>query len=225
MPSGKGNRCCGDASDPNQKGTSQTKATSTAPVVVESGGNQVAIAAHAGLHALGSFADRLGLGNVISKAITSTTRRLSRHARGKVMVHLFLLLAGGGESCAGIEHLRAQRLLFPDVCSDSTLYRSARQLSPEVLAAAEEAVTQIRARVWRRMPSVWRNEEVLDFDASLVEIHSENKERTGPTYEVSFGPAISAPTRPRTTCSSWTRPSPPCPRCSKVAITAMTIPK
>ena len=40
------------------------------------------------------------------------------------MVHLLLLVVGGGESCADIEHFRAQRLPFPDVCSDSTLYRS-----------------------------------------------------------------------------------------------------
>jgi hypothetical protein len=161
------------------------KATSTARVVVESGGNQVA--AHAGLHALGSFGDRLGLGTVISDAITRTTRRSPLHDRGKVVVHLLLLLAGGGESCADIEHLRAQRLLFPDVCSDSTLYRSVRQLSPEVLAAVAEAVAQIRATVWQRMPSVWRTEGVLDFDASLVQIHSENKERTAPTYKGGFG--------------------------------------
>ena len=160
------------------------KATSTAQVVVESGGNQVA--AHAGLLALGNFADSLGLGTVISNAIIHTTRRLPLHHRGRVMVHLLLLLAGGGESCADIEHLRAQRLLFPDVCSDSTLYRSVRQLSPEVLAAVEEAVAEIRAKVWHRMPRVWRNDGVLDFGASLVEIHSENKERTAPTYKGGF---------------------------------------
>ena len=78
-------------------------ATSTAPVVVESGGDQVA--AHAGLHALGAFADRLKLGTAISNAIMSGTQRLPVHDRGKVMVHLLLLLAGGGESCADVEHL------------------------------------------------------------------------------------------------------------------------
>jgi hypothetical protein len=161
------------------------KATSTPWVMVESGGNQVA--AHAGLHALGSFADRLGLGAVISEAVIRTTGRLPLHDRGKVMVHLLLLLAGGGESSAEVEHLRAQRLLFPDVCSDSTLYRSLRQLRPEALAAVEEAVARIRATVWRRLPRVWRGEGVLDFDASLVEIHSENQERTAPTYKGGFG--------------------------------------
>jgi len=153
--------------------------------VVESGGKQVA--AHAGLHALGAFVDRLGLGAAISEAIIRTTEQLPLHDRGKVMIHLLLLLAGGGESCADVEHLRAQRALFPDVCSDSTLYRSLRALRPEVVAAVKEAVARVRADVWRRMPSVWRNEGILDFDASLVAIHSENKERTGPTYKGGFG--------------------------------------
>jgi hypothetical protein len=170
---------------PNQEGTYEMKATSTARVVVESGGNQVA--AHAGLHALGAFADRLGLGAAISEAIVRTTGRLPLHDRGKVMVHLLLLLAGGGESCADVEHLRAQRPLFPDVCSDTTLYRSVRELRSDVLSAVKAAVAQVRSAVWRRTPSVWRGEGVLDFDASLVEIHSENKERTGPTYKGGFG--------------------------------------
>ena len=73
------------------------------------------------------------------------------------------------------------------MCSDSTLYRSVRQLNPGALAAVEEAVAQIPATVWRRLPSVWRNEGVLDFDASLVQIHSANKERTAPTYKGGFG--------------------------------------
>ena len=34
------------------------------------------------------------------------------HDRGKVLVHSMLMLAGGGESCADIEHLRAQEDLF-----------------------------------------------------------------------------------------------------------------
>ena len=160
-------------------------ATSTARVVVESGGKQVA--AHAGLHALGAFADRLGLGAAISEAIIGTTEQLPLHDRGKVMIHLLLLLAGGGESCADVEHLRAQRALFPDVCSDSTLYRSLRALKPEVVMAVKEAVAGVRSDVWRRLPGVWRNEGILDFDASLVAIHSENKERTGPTYKGGFG--------------------------------------
>ena len=42
-------------------------ANSTRNVVVESGGTQVV--AHVGLHALGSFADRLGVGERLSSAV------------------------------------------------------------------------------------------------------------------------------------------------------------
>jgi len=52
-------------------------ATRTARVVMRSGGNQVA--AHAGLHALGAFADRLGLGAAISEAIITTPEHLPLH--------------------------------------------------------------------------------------------------------------------------------------------------
>ena len=55
------------------------------------------------------------------------------------------MLAGGGESCADIEHLRAQTDLFGHVASDSTVYRT------------------------------------------LIQIHSENKEETGPNYKGGFG--------------------------------------
>jgi len=46
--------------------------TSTLPVVVESGGDQVV--GHVGLHALGDFADRLGLGEHLSERIPNEPR-------------------------------------------------------------------------------------------------------------------------------------------------------
>ena len=62
------------------------------------------VASHVGLHALGYFADRLGLGDALSSAIPQRPTLL--HDRGKVLVEAALVLAGGGESCADIEHLR-----------------------------------------------------------------------------------------------------------------------
>ncbi len=90
--------------------------TSTLGVVVESGGDQVV--GHVGLHALGAFADRLGLGQHLSLAHPYSGERAPLHDRGKVLVHCAVMLAGGGESCADIEHLRAQRDLFGHVGSD-----------------------------------------------------------------------------------------------------------
>jgi hypothetical protein len=61
-----------------------------------------------------------------------------------------LMLTGGGEACADIERLRAQSALFGSVPSDSTLYRTFRSISPEILSGLWEAVAEVRAKVWRR---------------------------------------------------------------------------
>jgi hypothetical protein len=96
--------------------------TSTNRVSVEPGGKGVV--AHVGLHALGSLADALGLGPALTSCIEPSGERTLRHDRGKVLVQMALVLAGGGESCADVEHLRAQSELFGDVPSDSTVYRT-----------------------------------------------------------------------------------------------------
>jgi putative component of toxin-antitoxin plasmid stabilization module len=94
-------------------------ANSTARVKVEAGGEGVV--AHVGLHALGSFGDRLGVGEALSVRIPPPGERFWLHDRGKVLVQAMLMLAGGGEACTDIEVLRAQDTLFGFVASDSTL--------------------------------------------------------------------------------------------------------
>lgn len=161
-------------------------ANSTARVVVEGSGDGVV--AHVGLHALGSFADRLGLGGRLSERITITGERLPLHDRGKVLVQSMLMLAGGGESCADIEHLRSQASLFGAVPSDSTLYRTLRRIDPATLSGLWAAMGQTRAEVWRRSAATTGTAPVvLDIDASLHEVHSENKEETGANYKGGYG--------------------------------------
>jgi hypothetical protein len=162
------------------------KATSARNVKVEGGGEQVV--AHVGLHALGAFGDRLGLGAGLSAAIPITGERFPLHDRGKVLVHSMLMLAGGGECCADIEYLRSQEELFTSVPSDSTTYRTFRQITPSTLAALWGAMGEVRAKVWgRSAATVGTDTVVLDIDASLVQIHSENKEGTGANYKGGFG--------------------------------------
>jgi hypothetical protein len=159
---------------------------STRRVAIEAGGDGAV--AHVGLHALGSFADRLGLGDALSARIPPAGERLPVHDRGKVLTQAMLMLAGGGESCADIEALRAQERLFGPVASDSTTYRTFRQIDPATLAGLWEAVASVRAKVWRRSSVTNTAEPVLlDIDATLVEVHSENKEGTAPTYKRGFG--------------------------------------
>ena len=161
-------------------------ANSTLGVKVEGGGDQVV--AHVGLHALGAFADRLGVGDSLSAAIPIRGERAPFHDRGKVLVQTMLMLAGGGESCTDIEHLRSQERLFGEVPSDSTVYRTFRDIDAETLAGLWEAMAEVRSQVWRRSSATAGTEAVvLDVDASLVEIHSENKDDTEANYKGGFG--------------------------------------
>ena len=161
------------------------QANSTRRLVVVSGGDQVV--GHVGLHALGAFADRLGLGNALSARIPLRGERMPMHDRGKVLVQSMLMLAGGGESCADIEHLRAQEDLFGSTPSDSTVFRTFHEIAPATRDALAEAFAQVRAEVWRRSAATKAAPVTLDIDASLVEIHTETKEGTGPHYRGGWG--------------------------------------
>jgi hypothetical protein len=155
-------------------------------VVVEPGGRQVV--AHAGLHALGRFADRIGLGSSLSAAFPWSGERAPTHDRGTVLTHAMLMLAAGGEACSDIEFLVSQPRLFGAVASDSTLYRTIRKITPGVLTDVRAVTATVRQSMWQRMGATTGNARVvLDIDASLVEIHSENKDGTGPTYKGGFG--------------------------------------
>jgi hypothetical protein len=162
-------------------------ANSTVAAVVEGSGEGVV--AHVGLHALGAFADRLGLGDSLSARIPAPGERPPLHDRGKVLTQAMLMLAGGGEACADIEKLRAQAELFGSVPSDSTLYRTFRnEIDSCTLEALWEAMGEVRAAVWRRSSATTGTSTVvLDIDSSLHQVHSENKEETAANYKGGFG--------------------------------------
>jgi Transposase DDE domain group 1 len=155
-------------------------------VIVEPGGSGVV--AHVGLHALCSFADRLGLGDSLSARIPARGERLPLHDRGKVLVQQMAVIAGGGESCADIEYLRSEASLFGNVPSDSTVWRTFHEIRPEIREELKGALAEVRATVWRRSAATVGTDPVtLDVDASLVTIHTEQKDGTGPTYKGGWG--------------------------------------
>ena len=162
-------------------------ATTTRRVIVEPGGTQVA--SHVGLHALGALADRLDLASELSDRIPATGKRLPAHDRGKVLVHSMLVLAGGGESCADIEHLRLEENLFTDVCSDSTLYRTfTENLEATTVESVKAGFAAVRAKVWKRAKATrGGGPVVLDIDATLTTVHSEHKEGAAPNYKRGYG--------------------------------------
>lgn len=161
--------------------------TSTVRVWVEGGGEQVV--AHVGLHALGRFGDRLGLGGELSEAVVAGgDQRLVGHDRGKVLTQVMLMLAGGGECCSDIEYLRSQPGLFGPVPSDTTVWRTFDRIDEATLGYLWQSMAAVRAQVWDRSAATTGTEPVvLDIDASLVEVHSENKGGTAPNYKGGFG--------------------------------------
>jgi hypothetical protein len=160
--------------------------TSARPVIVEPGGSGVV--AHVGLHALCAFADRLGLGDALSSRIPARGERSPVHDRGKVLVQQMAVIAGGGESCADIEYLRSEASLFGFVPSDSTVWRTFHEIKPETREGLKSAMAEVRAKVWSRSPATAGGDPViLDVDASLVTIHTEQKQGTGPTYKGGYG--------------------------------------
>ena len=159
------------------------KATSVTNAQLTGGGDRVVWGA--GLFALGRFADRVGLTEALSAAVPARGERAPVHDRGAVLVHALLVLAGGGEACTDIEYLRAQRELFGEVASDSTLYRTLTGLGPGGPEALMGAAAAVRSGLWaghdRGRPLV------LDVDSTLVEIHSENKEGAAPHFKGGYG--------------------------------------
>ena len=163
-------------------------ANSVAKLKVTGGAGRVA--AHAGLFVLGGFADSLGVGAALSVAVGRGGERARVHDRGKVLTHALLMLAGGGESCSDIEYLRAQRDLFGEVASDSTLYRVLRGIDASKLGGIWAAVADVRARVWRNRDggdAAAAAPLVLDIDATLVEVHTETKAGAAAHFKGGFG--------------------------------------
>ena len=162
------------------------KCNSVRQVRVESGGGGVV--AHVGLHALGLFADRLGVGASLSSAVPPAGERAPAHDRGKVLTQAMLMLAGGGECVSDIEYLRAEGALFADVASAPTLYRTVRAVDAPTRDDLWAAMAGVRAGVWaRRGVAAGSAPVTLDIDATLIEVHSENKQGTAAHYKGGFG--------------------------------------
>ena len=122
------------------------------------------------------------MGEVLSKAFGVSG---VIHDRGRVLVHLMLVLAGGGEACSDIETLRSQRRLFGRVASAPTLYRTLVGADEGSLESLADGMATVRERVWADFAV--GGTVVLDIDSSIHEVHSENKENAAPTYNFKYG--------------------------------------
>jgi hypothetical protein len=139
-----------------------------------------------GAHMLGELADRVGLSSGYSTAVPQRGERAPVHDRGRLLAQVGVMLAAGGRCVADMAALRDQPALFGTVASDPTIWRTFDAIDTDVLDALRAARAEARAKVWagRRRR---RGPVVLDVDASLVEIHSENKQGAASHYKGGFG--------------------------------------
>ena len=98
----------------------------------------------------GSFADRMGLGEALSVAHSVDRRAGPAPRPGQGGRPTALMLAGGGESCADIEHLRLQADLFGSVPSDTTVFRTFHEVTPATRGAIAGRWPRCAHEVWRR---------------------------------------------------------------------------
>lgn len=142
------------------------------------------VVSHVGLHLLGELADRTGLSFGYSAAVPWSGERAPGHDRGRLLAQLGVMLAGGGECVADMAALRDQPDLFGEVASGPTAWRAVHEIDDAVLAGLRRARASARAKVWDGRAL---DEVVLDVDAALVEVHSENKERAASSYKGGYG--------------------------------------
>jgi len=146
------------------------------------------VAAHAGSRLLAGMAEVTGLTRAMSKAMAPTVVRRRRHDPGQVLVDLAVTIADGGDCLSDLAVLRNQPALFGAVASTPTASRVVNDVDAERLAAIRGARAQARSAAWSAGldPTSKVNPLILDFDATLVDSHSE-KVGAAPTYKHGFG--------------------------------------
>jgi hypothetical protein len=127
---------------------------------------------------------RLGLTGELSRGLEHLHRRRPVHAPGAVLVDLATMLIDGGECVSDLGALADQPDLFGRVASHSTASRVLHAIGAEERALLRTTRAAARERAWRLGGRPGRI--VLDFDAHLLEVHSD-KEAAAPNRNRGFG--------------------------------------
>jgi hypothetical protein len=148
---------------------------------------------------LAEAADRLGLTAALSTAVGGC-RSWLLHDPGKVVRDLVVTLADGGDALRHMAVLRGQPELFGEVASPATVNRTIVALAEDELVVEQLAHARLAARTtaWHAGAAppvvaaaacgeVPDEPLCLDFDATLLEVHSDDKDGAAPTYQRGFG--------------------------------------
>ena len=142
------------------------------------------VTSHAGTVLLTEMADRSGLTRALSVAMGDCGIAWHTHDPGVVLTHLAVAIADGADCLSKLAVLRNQEELFGPVASHPTAWRAVEAVAAVELAGIDTARATARERIWAAggAPA----SVTLDFDATLVEAHSE-KQCAKPTYKRGFG--------------------------------------
>jgi hypothetical protein len=135
--------------------------------------DQDGLVSRSGTALVPELAHRLGLMGGLSAALSHLHDRRPRHDPGRVLVDLAAMLIDGGDCVSDLGALADQPDLFGQVASHSTVARLLHALGPSERAGLRWARASARERAWAAggRPA----EIVLDFDAQLVECHTEKE--------------------------------------------------
>jgi hypothetical protein len=135
------------------------------------------VVSHAGSLLVAELADRLGFTRAASVAMQDGTKRSRRHDPGVVLTQLAVTLVDGGDCLSDLSILRNQPQLFGEVASHPTAWRVIS--SGWARRATETARREARQAAWAAGAAP--ESVTLDFDATLLDVHSE-KQDAAPTY-------------------------------------------
>jgi hypothetical protein len=147
-------------------------------------GDGAGVTSQAGTHLLGRLASQLGIAVGFSKALAGTTSRSSAHDRGRVLTQLAMTIAAGGRCLSDLKTLRDQPALFGSVASDATGWRAVHQVDHTLLGE----LVSVRQEATRRLLEDADVEQIeLEVDATLLHLHSEDKQGAAATFKGGFG--------------------------------------
>jgi hypothetical protein len=140
---------------------------------------------HAGARLLADLAERCSIADDLSAALAPVVKGPRRHAPGDVLVDLAVMAADGYEFVSDLRVLRDQPGLFGEVASQPTAWRLLDAIDEALLGRLQAARATSRAKVWAA--GLAPEKVTLDFDATLVDVHTDDKQGAGPTYKKGFG--------------------------------------
>jgi Transposase DDE domain group 1 len=116
--------------------------------------------------------------------LSPMVRRRRKHDVGRVLVDLAVMAADGGGYSSDLAPMRGQPGLFGPVASQPTAWRLLDKIDDDLRARVDIARAAARKRVWAAglAPKTY----ILDFDATLINVHTDKQNAT-PTYKKGYG--------------------------------------